>query len=279
MFLGDGMDKKIITLTKEELDRCKDFSQRSAETQQAIEFGQSDTKARSVSEIARDNLIGKMAEVAFARMLKEDFDVDVPLDFNVYARGKWDDNDMVINGWNIDIKSTRIGSWLLIEWSKLNFRQKQGELPHAFFMCKTAWNMDKDEPLGTVDLVGSISLTKLKANMPHVHTIRKGELLPGTKTYLQADNFGVRFRNLNHNWNDVITFILNNPAPDLSNYPNPYTGDVLPQYQQNKEHLVGKTKGFEYGDFIIEGVEKPDDTKPVKESIFIKILKLLGIRK
>ena len=29
----------------------------------------------------------------------------VPLDFEVYERGKWDDNDMVINGWNIDIKS------------------------------------------------------------------------------------------------------------------------------------------------------------------------------
>lgn len=134
---GDKVSAKIIILTAEELALCKDFSIKSANSQQAIEFGQSDTKARGVSEIARDNLIGKMAEVAFSRMLKEDFDIDVPLDFEIYARGKWDDNDIEINGWNIDIKSTRIGHWLLIEWSKLNFRQKQGKLPHAFFMCKT----------------------------------------------------------------------------------------------------------------------------------------------
>lgn len=82
---------KTITLTKEELEKCKAFSEKSAKTQQPIEFGQSDTVARKRAEIARDTLIGKMAEVAFARMLKEDFNLDVPLDFEVYARGKWDD--------------------------------------------------------------------------------------------------------------------------------------------------------------------------------------------
>ena len=256
---------KIITLTPDELQKCKEFSIKSAKSQQAIEFGQSDTKARSISEIARDNLIGKMAEVAFARMLKEDFDIDIPLDFNVYARGKWDDNDLIINGWNIDIKSTRIGHWLLIEWSKLNFRQKQGELPHAFFMCKTAWDMDKDEPLGTVDLVGSISLNKLKAGAPHVHTIRKGELLPGTRTHLQADNFGVRFRNLNPNWAEVIPYILEHEPPNLDTYPNPYTGEVMPQYQRGKECSAGKTD--------------TDTKKPVKKSIWSRILNFFGINR
>ena len=270
-----GMDK-IITLTPDELQKCKEFSIKSAKSQQAIEFGQTDTKARSVSEIARDNLIGKMAEVAFARMLKEDFNIDIPLDFNVYARGKWDDNDMVINGWNIDIKSTRIGHWLLIEWSKLNFRQKQGELPHAFFMCKTEWDMDKDEPVGTVDLVGSISLNKLKAGAPHIHTIRKGEFLPDTHTRLQADNFGVRFRNLNHKWSEVIPYILEHEPPTLDNYPNPYTGEIVPQYQ-NKECSVGKDKAVETDDFIIEGVYKT--TKPEKVSIFTKLLRFLGFKR
>ena len=209
-------------------------------------------------------------------MLKEDFDIDIPLDFNVYARGKWDDNDMVINGWNIDIKSTRIGHWLLIEWSKLNFRQKQGELPHAFFMCKTEWDMDKDEPVGTVDLVGSISLNKLKAGAPHIHTIRKGEFLPDTHTRLQADNFGVRFRNLNHKWSEVIPYILEHEPPTLDNYPNPYTGEIVPQYQ-NKECSVGKDKAVETDDFIIEGVYKT--TKPEKVSIFTKLLRFLGFKR
>ena len=86
--------------------RCIEFSQRSAPNQQAIEFGQHSTKARSTREIARDNLIGKIAEVAFSKMMKENYDIDVPLDFNCYPRGQWDNQDAVINGWRIDVKGT-----------------------------------------------------------------------------------------------------------------------------------------------------------------------------
>ena len=64
--------------------RCVEFSKRSAPNQQAIEFGQHTTKACSESEIARDNLIGKIAEVAFSKMMKENYSIDVPLDFNYY---------------------------------------------------------------------------------------------------------------------------------------------------------------------------------------------------
>ena len=59
----------LIGLTREELALCEEFSLRCAEHQQQIEFGQSDTAPRQVGEIGRDNLIGKIAEVAFAKML------------------------------------------------------------------------------------------------------------------------------------------------------------------------------------------------------------------
>ena len=58
-----------VTLTKDELTKCKFFSLKCAENQQAIEFGQKTTKARDVKEIARDNLIGKIAETAFSRIM------------------------------------------------------------------------------------------------------------------------------------------------------------------------------------------------------------------
>ena len=76
------LDVKNIRLSQDELARCIEFSQRSAPNQQAIEFGQRSTKARSTREIARDNLIGKIAEVAFSKMMKENYGIDVPLDFN-----------------------------------------------------------------------------------------------------------------------------------------------------------------------------------------------------
>ena len=116
---------KTLTLTEDEMRKCTVFSNKSAETQQAIEFGQKDTKARLVKEIARDNLIGKMAEVAVARMLRDEYRIHVPVIFDIYPRGEWDDCDIQIKTWTIDIKSTRTGRWLLFETGKLNMRVNQ----------------------------------------------------------------------------------------------------------------------------------------------------------
>lgn len=59
----------IIELTHEELNKCSEFAYKCAQNQQSIEFGQSDTIPRLTNEIGRDNLIGKIAEVAFAKMM------------------------------------------------------------------------------------------------------------------------------------------------------------------------------------------------------------------
>ena len=53
------IDPKNIQLTENELNKCLEFSEISAQNQQKIEFGQKTTSPRKVSEIARDNLIGK----------------------------------------------------------------------------------------------------------------------------------------------------------------------------------------------------------------------------
>ena len=103
------MDKVMVNLTSDEMEKCISFSKKSAESQQPIEFGQHDTLPRDTAEIARDNLIGKMAELAVSRKLRELFGLHIPIDYEIYPRGEWDDCDISINGWNIDIKSTRIG--------------------------------------------------------------------------------------------------------------------------------------------------------------------------
>lgn len=216
------MDPIIVYLTPDELDKCKKFSEESAKTQQRIEFGQDDTMPRSVKEIARDNLIGKMAEVALKKFLYDRYRIETAVDFNVYARGVWDNNDLVINDWQIDIKSTRSGHWFLIEWSKLSFRQRQKKLPNAFFMCRTPWNRDNDIPKGMVEICGALSLKGLCSGSPMIRTLRKGDLIPGTTTHLQADNYGIKFNNLNHDWDNIIyTMLTSKPVnPDMIvNFP------------------------------------------------------------
>ncbi len=210
---------KTVILPAEEMAKCIEFSKKSAESQQAIEFGQRDTKPRNTSEIARDNLIGKMTEAAVSRMLREEFGIHYPVNFDIYPRGEWDDCDVQIKAWNIDIKSTRTGQWLLFEVDKLKMRQNQtiNNLPDSIFMCRTPWNRDTDTPKGTVELVGAISLQTLLSDNSIVKRLRKGDYIPKTKTKLQADNYAVNFSDLNHDWKVIINYMLKNSPPDTSN--------------------------------------------------------------
>ena len=67
----------FVELTELEYNKCVEFSRMCALNQQRIEFGQGDTTPRTMDEISRDNLIGKMAEVAFARMLHDVYRIDI----------------------------------------------------------------------------------------------------------------------------------------------------------------------------------------------------------
>lgn len=100
-------------------------------------------------------------------MMKENYGIDVPLDFNYYPRGQWDNQDAVINEWRIDVKGTRKGGqWMLIEWNKLNFRQRDNNLSHLYAMFTVDWDRSKDQPTGRASYKGAVSLNKLKAGCP-----------------------------------------------------------------------------------------------------------------
>nr|WP_300915340.1 hypothetical protein [uncultured Acetatifactor sp.] len=232
-----------IVLTDAEMDKCREFSRISAASQQAIEFGQHTTTARPEKEIARDNLIGKIAEVAFSKMMKENYGIDVPLDFNYYPRGQWDNQDAEINGWRIDIKGTRSGGrWMLIEWNKLNFRQRDNNLSHLFVMFTVDWDRDSDQPTGKVSYRGAVSLAKLKDGIPTTVILKKGSILPGTKTHLQADNYGIQFKNLYKHLNHLVKYLLAAP-PDQSltgDYRNPYTGETTREIISRRTTVKGE---------------------------------------
>ena len=237
------LNVKDIRLTEEELARCIEFSTTSAPNQQAIEFGQHTTKARSSQEIARDNLIGKIAEIAFSKMMKENYGIDVALDFNYYPRGKWDDQDAVINGWRIDIKGTRKGGhWMLIEWNKLNFRQRHNNLSHVYLMFTVDWDRNEDLPTGKVSYEGAVSLDKLRHGCPTTRVLRKGDFIPGTNARLQADNYGIHYRDLYKHLNHLVAYLLEREPPSVltADFQNPYTGKTTTQILSTKPQLEPK---------------------------------------
>lgn len=182
---------RMIQLTDYEYMMCVLFSEESARSQQKIEFGNKATAKRINRDIREDTLCGKMAEVAFAKMLREDYKLHLPVNYEVYPRGEWDDEDIIVNGKTIDIKSTKYGKFLLIENSKIDFRQKQGKTPDIIVMCRT----DVENRL--VEIVGCISTKKLSDDRNQkVKRLKAGELIPGTNVKLQADNYCVRFNDL-----------------------------------------------------------------------------------
>lgn len=201
---------------------------RSAPTQQNVEFGQDDIAARPVAEVSRDTLIGKIAEVAFSKLMRENYGIIIDLDFNVYPRGIYDAQDATVNDWRIDVKGTRQGGhYLLVEWNKLDFRQVENRLSHVYTMFSVGWDRDADLPTGIAKYAGAVTIRALSDNPGYINTLtlRKGELLPGTRMRLQADNYGIEFNDLNRNLGGLVQWMQNNrPNPDLTdNYLNPYT--------------------------------------------------------
>ncbi len=205
-----------IHLDASERQLCEAFANDCASNEQAIEFGEYDTQPRCKEEIRRDTLIGKIAEIAFARFLKEQFSVLTELDFDTYPRGKWDRQDAIINGWRIDMKGVRSGGrWLLLEQNKRDFRRKENATPHLLMAASVGWDRTTDCPDWTVIPVGCISYPHLNPRRGISKILRKGDYLPGTKTKLQADNIGVPFSSLNDDWEFIIRYILSHDPPLL----------------------------------------------------------------
>ena len=128
----------------------------------------------------------------------------------------------MINGWQIDVKGTRQGGrWMLIEWSKLRFRQKEGKLSHLYVMASVLWDRDRDVPTGGVDLVGAASFQRLRPGREGTVVLRKHDCIPGTRTHLQADNYGIRFDDLEGDWDKLLHYIRNHRPPDTGHFVVP----------------------------------------------------------
>lgn len=180
-----------IRLTDYEYIMCVLFSEQSARSQQRIEFGNKNTEKRSIREIREDTLCGKMGEVALSKFLNEEYGLKLSVNFNIYDRGDWDDEDIVVNGITIDVKATQRGKYLLFENNKLNFRTAQNKIPDMIVMCRA--DIEQLE----VEIVGCISIRKLTdENNEKVLRLSAGDCIPGTAARLQADNYCVSFKDL-----------------------------------------------------------------------------------
>lgn len=224
------MNAVEIQLSQNELHKCIRFAGLAATQQQRIEFGQHDTAERDIPAMIVDIAIGKIAEAAFSKYCQQKHDISVELDYDVYERGLWDQQDAVINDWMFDIKASKSGSrWLLIDWNKLDFRHQEGKLAHIYVMATVEWLRTGwlGRPTGKVFFQGGISFKKL--NHTDGSVLRKGDYLPGTRTRLQADNYGYRFNEL-ADIDYLLDYVLHNSPPSTTDYISPFKQDKQQQY-------------------------------------------------
>lgn len=181
---------RTVHLTEYEYTMCVLFSEESARYQQVYAHGNRQMPRRGIRKRVDDTLCGKMAEVAVAKMLREDYRLHLPVNYEVYPVGEWDDEDIVVKGTTIDVKSTKATNahFLLLEKSKIDFRIKEGNLPDMYLMCIT----DMEQRL--VNVVGCIGTGRLlNMDNPKVRLMKAGENIPGTETRMQTDNYCVNF--------------------------------------------------------------------------------------
>lgn len=194
----------VVTLSDYECTLCALHSHEAARTQEAIEFGSRFTKPRSAAEITRDILIGKRAEAAVAKALTG-YGLHLPVNYDVYPEGQGDDADFVVNGWTIDVKSTRWGRFAMFPCGKLEGRKRQGKLPDVIILCRTPWDDATDSPKGRdVEIMGCISTERL---MDGRNRINAGDYIPNTRQPLQASNYAVSVDSLNGFDNSVSWMI------------------------------------------------------------------------
>jgi len=175
-----------IQLPPEEVQRCRMFAQESAKTQREHRSG--GTKERSYGEIFGDTFRGKIGECASKRFLEQN-PLNVPgieLDFDIYPRGEWDDYDFTIYDKKFSIKSVKhFSSWLLLESKDI----ERGDVYDYYVLAAVNGREDGAGILGFAskeDVLDGTNTLKLK----------KGNLIPGTRTVLDADNHALHRSNL-----------------------------------------------------------------------------------
>ena len=165
---------------------------------------------------------------------------------------------------------------MLVEWNKLNFRQREDRLSHVYVMFSVDWNRAADQPTGRASYEGAASLNKLRADCQTTRVLRKGEPIPGTRAILQADNYGILFRDLYKHLNHLVKYLQENEPPHslTENYPNPFTG-------QTTKQILASIKMPEKPDPALKAeTEVKTEAKPVvAEGLVARIKKLFGFNK
>lgn len=197
--------KYSFQISQDWWDKINKFAYESAESTRKKQSG--GKKVRSVKETKRDIRQGKVGEVIIKLFLELYGVPNITLDFENYGTGRWDEADMVIGDKSISIKSTKpYGRWLLINTKDIN----RGDVYDYFILVTIDFSKGKENCLPSGVIRGYIDKKRLLSDDPIVKHLKQGEFIPGTRTRLDADNYGVHSNDLykTEAWTSLINLLI-----------------------------------------------------------------------
>lgn len=191
-----------ITLHPKRVKRAREFTESVIPHIQGHEFREQNEE-RTDEEKFKNMYKGRLAEegmVVFCKML---FNINVELDYNIYPDvNVGDDQDIVLNGVRLEIKSSAKGSeWLLVDDGIIRRKRNLGVEPHHYIFCIV--ELDKDENGGEDVCTIVVKGYATRDEVGNALFRYKGEELPKRNTALQANNFCIHMDELH----DVKTLI------------------------------------------------------------------------
>jgi hypothetical protein len=183
-----------MKMTATEMFVAHDFATKIVGNIDQKDFMDGRNARRSSSKVHEDNVKGKLAEMFIMNKLGE-VDVLTTLDLNIYELGKGDDFDIVANDKSIDVKaSSPRARNLLVELDK--FKSWRTNAPN--YLCMVAVDGD------TVEYLFGTTFTNFCAN---AILIKRGELLPNTRTALKASNLVINVNQCSTNVDDLTDYM------------------------------------------------------------------------
>ncbi len=153
-----------IQVEPELLKQCNEFARTMGAMNQAKEFNSNQVRARSADAVARDILIGKVAECAVWQYLVSKGVKMKPVDFEIKGEGVKDSGDLdTETGKQVSVKSTEFGRRLMVHTPQLYW-----DLADFYVVCNTV--MDGDVATGSVTIRGYAAqsdLVSLERLMEH----------------------------------------------------------------------------------------------------------------
>lgn len=159
------------------------------------EFGETLTVPRGFEEIRTDVFWGKMGELALQKLLKDGFDIEMSLDWTIYRdKNQGDTCDGVLFGRRVDVKTTKLRSrMLLINLTQREAETARGNAPGIYVLCRHGGPLEVPIP---VEVVGFFEEERLSGRP----WLKRGDMIPGTKTQLQTANWVIPAGELAQNW-------------------------------------------------------------------------------